>query len=198
MTKKTKLTKQHRELIERFGVTHITGGIDRVRELAQLAILLAGANKTIRQKYPEADMAILRKYKLERIDRCLKFQFPSGRVDGFTFPHDTAVADVPYTRGCSYGTSDVFAVSAGAESAFDAHAKLKAENDKQQHHRISEFRGFLEACRYVEDVLDVIPLPDDLRKRLGHTSTALVAVTPETVKSLKAAFEKAGGSEVAA
>jgi hypothetical protein len=36
-------------------------------------------------------------------------------------------------------------------------------------------------------VLDVIPLPDNIKKRLGHSSTALVAVTPETVKSFKAA-----------
>jgi hypothetical protein len=33
-------------------------------------------------------------------------------------------------------------------------------------------------------------LPEDLRKRLGQSSTALVAVTPETMKSLKATFKK--------
>jgi hypothetical protein len=43
----------------------------------------------------------------------------------------------------------------------------------------------------VEDVLEVISLPEDIRKRLGADSTALVAVTAEPVKSLKATFKKA-------
>jgi hypothetical protein len=191
MTKKIKLNKSHRELIQNYGVKHIAGTIDRSKEQKQLAILLDGANASIRVKYPEGDMVILRKYKLQRTDRCLKFQFPSGRVDGFNFSADAQVVDMPYKAGCGWSGSDVFPISEKVEKAFDEYAKLKTESDKKQQDKLNDFVAFLAACQYVEEVLDVIPMPDDIRKRLGHESSALVAVTPETVKSLKATFKKA-------
>jgi len=191
MTKKIKLTKSHRDVIVEYGARHIAVSIDRSKEEKQLAILLEGANAAIRAKYPESDMVILRKYTLERIDRCLKFQFPSGRVDGFNFKADAPVVDMPYKAGCHYSTNDVFPVPAAVEKAFDEYTKLRAENDKKHQAKLNEFNAFLTACQYVEEVLEVIPLPDDIRKRLGHTSTGLVAVTPETVKSLKATFRQA-------
>lgn len=191
MTKKVKLTNTRRDVIREFGLKHISAGIDRAKEQKHLAVMVDGANAAIRAKYSEADMAVLRKYKLERTDRCLKFQLPSGRVDGFTFANDAALADMPYSRGCGYGSNDVFPVTTAFEKAFDEHAKLKADSDRRQQEKAQEFLNFLGACQYVEEVLDVIPLPEDIRKRVGHESTGLVAVTPETVKSLKATFKKA-------
>lgn len=190
-TKKIKLTKAHREVIQEFGLKHIATSIDRAKEQKHLRTMIDGVNAAIREKYPEDDMVVIRKYNLERTDRCLKFQFPSGRVDGFSFRPDAEIVDMPSNRGCGYGRNDVFPVSAAFEKAFDEHAKMRAENDKKQAEKSGEFIAFLAACQYVGEVLDVIPLPEGIRKRLGHSSTALVAVTPETVKSLKATFRKA-------
>ena len=191
MTKKVKLTNARRDVIRDFGIRHIADSIDRTKEQKHLAVMIDGANAAIRAKYPEADMAVLRRYKLERTDRCLKFQFPSGRVDGFNFSCTDQIVDLPYCRGCGYSNGDVFPVTAAFEKSFDEYARLKTESEKQQQEKIQEFANFLGACQYVEEVLDVIPLPDDIRKRVGHESTGLVAVTPETVKSLKATFKKA-------
>ena len=191
MTKKIKLNKSHRDVIQEYGLKHIASTIDRSKEEKQLAILLEGANAAVRVKYPEADMVVLRKYKLERTDRCLRFQFPSGRVDGFNFMADAKVVDMPYKGGCHYGSGDVFPVSEKVEKAFDEYARLKGENDQKLAEKTQQFFSFLAACQFVDEVLDVISLPEDLRKRLGQSSTALVAVTPETVKSLKATFKKA-------
>jgi hypothetical protein len=117
MAKKIRLSKVHREVIQDFGLKHIVSTIDRTKELKHLAVMLEGANAAIRTKYPEADMVVLRKYKLERTDRCLRFQFPSGRVDGLSFKSEAEVVDMPYCRGCGYGSSDVFPVTVnGPES----------------------------------------------------------------------------------
>jgi hypothetical protein len=186
MTSKTRLTKASREIIENYGIGHITSTLDRTAEKAQLAIILDGANAAIRAKYPETDMAVLRKYQLESTDHCLKFQFPSGRVDGFRFPYGSELADLPYRRGC--GSSDVFPVDAAFEAAYDLYAKLKQANDKLESERCKQFRDFLAACRCVQDVMEVIRLPDDTLRRLGQGSRALVAITPDTVESLKATF----------
>lgn len=191
MAKKIPLSNTRRDVIREYGSKHIKAGIDRSKEQKQLAVMLKEANTTIRRKYPEADMAVLRKYALSQVDRCLKFQMPSGRVDGFTFNADCEVADIPYRKSCYYGNGDVFPVSEAFEKAFDLHAELKSDADKLEHEKHQQFISFLNACRTVDDLLEVIPLPEDIRKRLGADSTALVAVTAETVKSLKATFKKA-------
>jgi hypothetical protein len=54
MTKKIRLSKPHREVIQEFGVKHIVSTIDRKKEAEQLAIVLGAANTAIRAKYPEA------------------------------------------------------------------------------------------------------------------------------------------------
>jgi hypothetical protein len=190
MTKKVKLTNARREVIREFGLKHIADSVDRTKEKKHLAVMLNGANAAIRAKYPEADMVVLRRYKLAQIDRCLKFQFPSGRVDGFSFPNDADVADIPYCRSCYHGNSDVFPVTAAFEKAFDEYAKFKLNSDAEQQEKSMQFCNFLNACQSIDEVTDVIPLPADILKRVGHESTALVAVTPETVKSLKATFKK--------
>lgn len=191
MTKKIKLTSARREVIREFGLKHIAESTDRTKEKKHLGVMVEGANVAIRAKYPEDDMIVLRKYKLERVDLCLKFQLPSGRVDGFTFPADAGIADIPHCRNCYYGNSDVFPVTSAFEKSFDEYAKLKTESDKRQQEKERELNAFLSACQFLDEVTDVIPLPADILKRVGHESTALVAVTPETVKSLKATFKKA-------
>jgi hypothetical protein len=47
------------------------------------------------------------------------------------------------------------------------------------------------ACRTVEDILEVIDLPADVLGRLGHGSAALVAVSPESVITLRETFRVA-------
>lgn len=191
MAKKVKLTNARRDVIRDFGVKHISTTIDRTKEQKHLAAMVEGANAAIRAKYPEADMVILRKYNLARKDHCLKFHFPSGRVDGFSFQSDAGIVDLPYKAGCHYSSNDVFPVSAAFEKAFDEYARLKKESDKRQQERTQEFLNFLGACQNLDEVLDVIPLPADIRERLGYEANSLVAVTPDTVKSLKATFKKA-------
>ncbi len=189
MTKKIRLNKIQRNLIEEYGLKHIQSSIDRTNETKLYEMLLEGANKAIREKYPEEEMAILRKYKLTRQDMCLKFLFPSGRVDGYWFTSGCPMADIPNPAGCY--SSEVFAVPAPFENALDDLVQVKKDNDKLERDKLQLFQSFVTACVYLEEVLEVIELPEDLRERLGHRSTGLIAVTPDTVASLKATFKHA-------
>jgi hypothetical protein len=187
MTKKTQLNKVRREIIEEYGRKHIASSIDRTREDSLLGQLINYANDVIRAKYPESDMAVLRKYEAVRTDRCLRFQFRGGRVDGRSFPSDAAIADMPKYSGCYSG--EVFPVSAECERVFDAYEAEYRDNSRLRSDKEAQFTNFLTACRTVEDVLDVIDLPADIRERLGHRSTALVAVSPEAVTALRQSFK---------
>jgi hypothetical protein len=189
MTKKTPLNKVRRALIEQYGVKHIDASMDRTQENALLQRLIECANEAIRAKYPEVDMAVLRQYGVVRTDRCLRFQFPSGRVDGRTFRPDAALADMPEHRGCYLG--EVFPVSAECEQVFDAYEAEHANNYQLGRDKNGQFLNFVTACRTVEEVLEVIDLPSDIREKLGHRSTALIAVSPESVKALRETFRQA-------
>ena len=105
MTKRTQLNNARRAIIEEYGFKHIESSIDRTRENDLLQQLVRYANEAIRAKYPEADMAVLRKYEVVRTDHCLRFQFPSGRVDGKSFPSDAPLADMPQHQWLLLGRS---------------------------------------------------------------------------------------------
>ena len=61
MTKKIKLNKTQRSVIEEYGVKHIRSTIDRKQEESLYQTVLEAANQAIRARYPEEHMVILRK-----------------------------------------------------------------------------------------------------------------------------------------
>jgi hypothetical protein len=187
MTKRTQLNKARRTIIEEYGLKHIESSIDRTQENDLLQQLIRYANEAIRAKFPEADMEVLRKYQVVRTDHCLRFQFPSGRVDGRSFRSDAPLADMPGHSGCYSG--EVFAVSAECEQVFDAYAAEFQDNYRLKDDKRRQFLDFVTASRTVEDVLEVIALPADIRERLGHRSTALIAVSSESVSALRETFK---------
>ena len=185
---KIRLNKTHREILMAYGQEKISGLIDRSRERVLYDTLLEAANRAIRAKYPEEHLMICRLYELTRTDYCLRFQFPSGRVDGCHFrPEDAPrICDVPSGRGCY--NSDVFPMDKAFEDAYDEHLRLKRANDEEERERIASFRSLIEASKTLEEVLAVIDLPEDMLERLGRKSTALVALSNDALRSLKRDF----------
>ncbi len=96
------------------------------------------------------------------------------------------IADMPKHGGCY--SREVFAVSAECEQVFDAHAAEFQANYRLRHDKKRQFLNFVTASRTVEDVLEVIDLPAEVRERLGHRSTALIAVSAESVSVLRETF----------
>ncbi len=71
---------------------------------------------------------------------------------------------------------------------FDAYAAEFQANYRLKEDKTRQFMDFVTASRTVEDVLEVIDLPADVRERVGHRSTALIAVSPESVSALRETF----------
>ncbi len=185
---KIRLNNTHRDILTTYGQEKISGLIDRSREKVLYETLLEAANKAIREKYPEEHLVVCRLYELTRTDNCLRFQFPSGRVDGVNFaPVDASrICDVPSGRGCY--SSDVFPMDKAFEDAYDEHLTLKRANDEEERQRLASFRSLIEASKTLEDVLEVIDLPEDILERFGRKSTALVALSTDTLRTLKRDF----------
>jgi hypothetical protein len=185
---KIRLNNTHRDILMTYGREKIAGLIDRSREKVLYNTLLEAANKAIRDKYPEEHMVVCRLYELTRTDYCLRFQFPSGRVDGYNFaPEDeTKICDIPSCRGCYSG--DVFPMDKVFEDAYDEHIKLKRANEEEERKRVASFRSLIESSRTLDEVLEVVDLPTDILERLGRKSTALVALSTDVLHGLKRDF----------
>jgi hypothetical protein len=191
---KIRLNKTHRAIITDYGQGVIDKLIDRNALDAAYESLLAGVNAAIRKKFPEAEMVVLRKHNLVTFDRCLKMQFPTGRVDGFTFDYkdEQRLADLPYRWGC--GSSDVFAVDEATETAFDSYQLLQKAYREERSRKRANLESLVESAKTLDDVLEVIELPAAVQEQLGKRSQALVALSPDTLTQLKDDFKLAAAA----
>lgn len=184
---KTRLNNVHRDQLSAYGGEKIASLIDRSEEKAFYAQLLDATNQAIRKRYPEEDMVVLRRYDAVHTDRCVRFQFPSGRVDGFYFPFDeTALADIPNRRSCR--TDAAYPVDAATEVALDGYQKTHAANDMDQQKRRSVFDALLRAAKTLEEIIEAIDLPIEMLERLGRKATALVALSADDLTRLRNDF----------
>jgi len=185
---KTRLSNEKREdlltwMMKQYDEKHATR-LDKPKAKAVKAM-----NAAIRKKYPEADMVVLRKYDVTRKDRCLRFvDAETNQFFGFDWgyqhePED--LADVPAGRGCR--SDDVFTVTPAGREAIEAmqSAREAAQSERRQKER--DYRSFLEASRFVEDVHEVVPLPEDMQRRF-MSGSPLVPVNEELVASIKSEF----------
>lgn len=188
---KTRMNSGHRTVLTDFAEKKIAEVIDRKQEHKLYKKLLAAANTALRKKYPEKDMEILRKYKLVRTDHCIKFLFPSGRVDGMSFTkEDGEPVDIPYRYGC-YGLYEheaAFPVSAEIGEALDEYNLIKAANDNLYRQKYRDCANLISYAKYVEDVLEVIKVPKEIENKLCAKSTALVALSPDVIARIQADF----------
>ncbi len=188
---KTRMSNDKRETLLNWMMTQYdekhTAQLDKPKAKALKAI-----NSAIRKKYPESEMAVLRKYGVTRKDRCLRFvDSESNQFFGFDWgwnqePED--LADVPNGRGCQ--NNDVFTISPVGREAIEAYttAKEAAQNARRQKER--DYRSFLEASKYVDDVHAVVPLPEDMQRRL-MSGAPLIPVNEELIASIKSEFAQA-------
>jgi hypothetical protein len=190
---KTRLTKTTRDVLHRFMCEQFRARLDRVEIDKTLTSLVDNTNKLLRAKYPEADMPVLRKYKLVRVDTCLKFTvIGTERVFGVRFnqhdvlPGEISVVDIPCMKGCYSG--DIYPCDAAFEALADAWEKQLSTRRTTIYDKEREYNGFLLACRYLEEVEAVVPLTEEIRKELGAHGRSLTVINPDILSRIKSDF----------
>jgi hypothetical protein len=149
-------------------------------------------NTAIRKKYPETDMAVLRKYGVTRQDRCLRFMdTESNQVFGFDWGYGSIpadLADLPTGNGCR--SDDVFPITPASREAIELFNKTREDARETRRQKEQDYYSFLCACRFVEDVHEVVPLPEDMQRRY-MSGSPLVAVNDELLAGIKREFAEA-------
>ncbi len=184
---KTRMNSAHREVLRDFAHKKVEESINRKSEITAYAKILAETNTLLRKKYPEKDMEVLRKYKLECQYTSFRYSLPSGRVDGFTFEKELGwPCDTPKQN--NWSDTAVLVVSAAFEKAFDEHNKAKHANDELLTQKKRDCNTLINFAKYVEDVLEVIKVPKEIEAKLVAKSTALVALSPDVLARIQKDF----------
>jgi len=190
---KTRLTKDMRSTLHHFMVDEFRKRLDRTEIDKTRNALVERANAMLRAKYPEADMPVLRKYEMTRVDSCLRFTLPeTGRVFQVSFnPYnlclgDAAIVDIPCMRGCY--NNEIYPCDKAFETLADKWEKQVAARQNAFTEKDAEYNGFLLACRYLEEVEAVIPLTEKIRESLGAQSRSLTVISPDVLKRIKSDF----------
>ncbi len=194
---KLRLTNERRDAILDYMMAQYDEKRDKAAETAALDDLIERINATLRVKYPEADMAVLRRYEVTRKDTCLRFAvLDTGRVFDVNFNRDyellevvrPRLADIPGAAGCY--RSEAFACDQALADAADHWMKLADAARDIRKRKHSEYRTFLYAAKTLDEVEEVVPLPEELRRKLG-VANALIALSEDAVAGIKADFAKA-------
>lgn len=196
---KKRLNNWHRELILNWMLKEknsLPEDNENVIELMKTAI--GFANKAIRETYPESDMVILRKYNLMRKDTCLKFTVDGDGVFGIDlYPRairslsgvaDALIEDIPSSGGCF--NNRVFGISQDGREAIESFKEAYLEAKSQYAQKKSKFSSFVNNAKYLEDIEEVVPLPEDVRQRITGSNSSLVAINPEIIQDIAAEFKK--------
>lgn len=201
--RKTKLAEYKRDIILKWMLSNNQGPVKALETTAKdagkaaLELIVTHLAETY---YPATDMEVLKKYHCTRLDECVRF---SGDGTGYgvyaieipwNWKRDTehnpdglqfVYPEVPSGSGCKiYQGTD--AIKAAVDAFNAAKVAYFDYNDKKK----SEYRGFLSACKYVEDIEEVIVLPDELRTQMYGEQRALAVVNPEIIANIRNDFNK--------
>ncbi len=158
--------------------------------------IISKINKVLREKYPEKDMVVLRKYGLEKYDSCLKFmETETGKIIGVElFFHlrnnnisESKLVDIPFNRGCR--NQDVFPISKDFANEIEEYQKKVDDYMTTKRNKLQKYNNFIIACQTIEELEKIIPLPEELRNRF-IVGGALINVTPELLSEIKKDFSK--------
>lgn len=188
---KTRINKEMKNQLLGHMVSEFDARIDDTELSETFTALVARVNAILRAKYPEADMPVLRKYKLVRVDTCLRFTIlgsdrvfgvrlqPPGKVRG-------EVADIPCMMGCY--NHDVYACDKDFEILADKWTNQVEQRRLLMEKKRVEYHAFLHACRNLEEVEAVLPISEELREALGAQSRSLSVINPDIISRIKSDF----------
>jgi|GEM_PF-2095133 len=195
MAKKV-LNKSHRELL----IHHAEKLVRSTQDRAPLdsaydaaALMVVGL---VEKKYPKADMAVLAKYNLGRIDRCIFVSSGFGGYERFQFRYeDDRTPRVP-DRYCNDRTPHLMDEDQAA--LFEAWETAEKQYTAAVNQRINDFRALINVARTFEDVEEVWPAAGALRERICGTNTAVATINDEVIARIKSdaanIVEEGGGA----
>ncbi len=178
---RTRLNETHRSLLRKFAQEHTAcpkeqKARDKTYERASRLV-----REAIEKRFPPADMAVLLKYEVAAPDLCIQGGSPSGQFVGFEY---TAAEDAP-TVPRRYCSSRSIPFTQTAVDAIESYTKAKDACEIALTKKLDAYSTLIRTARTFEEVVDVWPAVAALREQIVVPSTALIALSPETVDFIR-------------
>jgi hypothetical protein len=190
--KKIRLTNPLRTSIHEWMLAQLRAKHAETLEKLKLTAIEA-ANKAIRVRYPEADMAVLRKYKCTMVKSLVRFvDSSSSEFFALDFPYGETtdgLADTPDSYACRTD-SEAYPISAAGHRAIAEFTTRHDACNEEKAKKSAEYYSFLYACTTVQQVNDIVPLPEEMRNKY-LAGTSLIALSDETLATIKRDFKAA-------
>lgn len=141
---------------------------------------------------PPKDMAVLKRYGLADLDRCIYISTGGYNYQQFTYREgDKRIVLRAYRRnGCN---RHPIQLEGEGEQAFDAYLRAVKANEVDQASRLSNFKALIYNSRSFNDVATIWPAAEELRASIVGNGSALIVLSADVVDAIKAdaAFEAA-------
>lgn len=193
---KTRFTEEKRNIVHAWMMEQYDAKNKDAKTIAKMKErVIKALNVVIRKKYPETEMAILRKYDCTFTDRCIKLvDSDTNAVFGIELKRwdekddenaEIKLADVPSRRGCN--SQDVFPIDPKGHALIDEYLSLRETSKEKREEKFRHYKSFLAACRYIEDAHEVVPFPKEMQTRL-FSGASIIHINPDIVAAIKQEF----------
>lgn len=182
--KNKRLSQYDRDLLITFARKQIKESADTAEVDAAYDLAAGEIAKVIKEKWPQKDMAVLRRYDAAAVDRCVYISEGGSNYEQFTFRADDKRTPLrPNGRGC---LRTPIMLEGEALSAYRAYKKADAEAKEAAAARLSDFKALINGSRNFNEVAEVWPAANELRTSIVGEGTALAVLSADVVSRIKA------------
>ena len=183
MAKKV-LNNRHRESLQFLAAKLVKQSQDRAALDAAYEAAAEVVASIVEAKFPKADMEVLKRYNVGRVDRCIYVSPGYGGMQQFHFRDDDNRAPHVPDRWCNNRTPHLLTDEQAAiiDAWVTAEREYKASVDKRK----GDFFALISVSRTFEDLVEVWPAAAQLREKICGANTALTTINDDVIARLKA------------
>lgn len=177
------LNKHDRQNLLTFASRKVDETHDTVARDAAYSACADMVSKLMTDKFPPADMAILDKYGVAEMDRCIFLSAGYGGYDRFTFnPSDPRIPVRPRTH-CNRGTP--FLLNDEQSAIYEAYKTADKAAADERTKRHSDFKVLIETARTFDELAAIWPAVESLRERICGESRAVSLMNEDVIARIK-------------
>lgn len=182
--KNKRLSNYDRERLISFARKQIKETADSAELDAAYDAAAESVAAAIKAKWPQKDMAVLRRYDAASVDHCVYVSTGGSNYEQFTFRADDKRTPMrPNGRGC---LRIPVMLEGDAEAAYKAYLKASEEATSAAAARLSDFKALINGSRNFNEVADVWDAANELRSSIVGEATALAVLSADVVSRIKA------------
>lgn len=140
--------------------------------------------KHMKGRFPPADMLVLKKYELTKVDRCQYYTNGAGGYEQFNFRDTDDVPLIVSSRYCN--GRNPYLLTDAEFATVDAYNKARVAFNKSIGARCDDLSALIKSSKKFNELAAVWGGAEELRDKIVTTGAALVTLSEEVIARIKA------------